>query len=92
MMGWLGHLELAAHGIVLQLAALSFMVHMGLSQAGTVRAGKAFARQDWPAVGAQPWVTMGLSSVAAIVAIFFFLTSPQLLIRAFLGPAGSFDR
>jgi MATE family multidrug resistance protein len=86
MMGWLGHLELAAHGIVLQLAALSFMVHMGLSQAGTVRAGKAFARQDWPAVRRTAWVTMGLSSVAAIVAIFFFLTSPQLLIRAFLDP------
>jgi MATE family multidrug resistance protein len=86
MMGWLGHLELAAHGIVLQLAALSFMVHMGLSQAGTVRAGKAFARQDWPSVRRTAWVTMGLSSVAAVVAIFFFLTTPQFLIRAFLDP------
>ena len=86
MMGWLGHLELAAHGIVLQLAALSFMVHMGLSQAGTVRVGKAFARQDWPSVRRTAWVTMGLSSVAAVVAIFFFLTTPQFLIRAFLDP------
>jgi len=86
MMGWLGHLELAAHGIVLQLAALSFMVHMGLSQAGTVRAGKAFARNDWPSVRRTAWVTMGLSSVVAIVAIFLFLMSPQVLIRAFLDP------
>ena len=86
MMGWLGHLELAAHGIVLQLVALSFMVHMGLSQAGTVRAGKAFARQDRPSVRRTACVTMGLSSVAAIVAIFFFLTTPQLLISAFLDP------
>ena len=84
MMGWLGHLELAAHGIVLQLAALSFMVHLGLSQAGTVRVGQAFARGDWTAVQRTAAVTMGLSTLAAIIAIFFFLATPQILISAFL--------
>ena len=84
MMGWLGHLELAAHGIVLQLAAISFMVHLGLSQAGTVRAGQAFARGDWAAVKRTAAVTMGLSTLAALIAIFFFLATPQMLISAFL--------
>ena len=84
MMGWLGKLELAAHGIVLQLAAMSFMVHMGLSQAGTVRVGQAFARKDWLAVRRTAGVAMGLSSIAAAVAIFFFLATPQILIGAFL--------
>ena len=84
MMGWLGKLELAAHGIVLQLAAMTFMVHMGLSQAGTVRVGKAFARNDWVAVKRTASVAMGLSSLAALVAIFFFLVMPEILIGAFL--------
>mgnify|MGYP003685916417 FL=1 len=84
MMGWLGKLELAAHGIVLQLAAMSFMVHMGLSQAGTVRVGKAFARKDWVSVRRTAGVAMGLSSIAAVVAIFFFLVTPNMLIGAFI--------
>ena len=33
MMGWLGKVELAAHGITMQLAGLTFMLHVGLSQA-----------------------------------------------------------
>ena len=84
MMGWLGHLELAAHGIVLQLAALTFMVHMGLSQAGTIRVGKAFARRDWAAVRRTAVVTMGFSAMTALTAIFFFLVTPHMLISAFL--------
>ena len=41
MMGWIGAIELAAHGIAIQLASLTFMVHIGFSQAATVRAGRA---------------------------------------------------
>jgi len=40
--------------------------------------------QDWPSVRRTAWVTMGLSSVAAIVVIFCFLMTPEVLIRAFL--------
>ncbi|MBL4812377.1 MAG: MATE family efflux transporter, partial [Rhodobacteraceae bacterium] len=39
MMGWIGETELAAHGIALQLTALAFMFHVGMSQAATVQAG-----------------------------------------------------
>ena len=46
MMGWIGTMELAAHGIALQLTALAFMFHVGMSQAATVRAGGAFGRGD----------------------------------------------
>ena len=40
MMGWIGTVELTAHGIALELASITFMVHLGLSQAATVRAGR----------------------------------------------------
>ena len=84
MMGWLGHLELAAHGIVLQLAAMTFMVHMGLAQAGTVRVGKAFARQEWDAVSLTAKVSISLSTVFAIIAMACFLGIPNFLIGIFL--------
>ena len=84
MMGWLGHLELAAHGIVLQLAAMTFMVHMGLAQAGTVRVGKAFARQEWDAVRLTAKVSISLSTVFAIITMACFFGIPNFLIGIFL--------
>ena len=44
MMGWVGTIALAAHGVALQIASLTFMMHLGLSQAITVRAGRAWGQ------------------------------------------------
>jgi MATE family multidrug resistance protein len=46
LMGWLGVVPLAAHGIAMQLASIAFMVPLGMSQAATVRVGRAFGRGD----------------------------------------------
>ncbi len=46
MMGWIGTVELAAHGITMEIAALSFMVHLGLSNAATVRISRAEGAGD----------------------------------------------
>ena len=46
MMGWIGVVALAAHGIALQLASLTFMAHLGLSHAVTIRMGTAAGRKD----------------------------------------------
>ena len=43
-MGWIGAPAVAAHAIALQLAALTFMVPLGLGQAATVRVGLALGR------------------------------------------------
>ncbi|MBK5927536.1 MATE family efflux transporter, partial [Rhodobaculum claviforme] len=48
LMGWIGTLELAAHGIALQIMSVLFMVQMGLSNAATVRAGRALGAGDGP--------------------------------------------
>ena len=50
MMGWIGAKELAAHGIALEITALAFMVHLGLSNAVTVRGGQAWGAGDWTAL------------------------------------------
>ena len=44
MMGWLGTVPLAAHGIALQLASIAFMIPLGLANAATVRVGLAVGR------------------------------------------------
>jgi MATE family multidrug resistance protein len=46
MAGWLGRDELASHQIVLNMAALSFMVPLGISQGGAVRVGNLIGRGD----------------------------------------------
>ncbi len=46
LMGMIGKLELAAHGIALQLASIAFMIPLGLAQVATVRVGLANGRGD----------------------------------------------
>lgn len=46
LMGMIGTVELAAHGIALQFASIAFMVPLGLAQVATVRIGLAHGRRD----------------------------------------------
>ncbi len=87
MMGWVGTLPLAAHGIALQLASTTFMVHIGLSQAATVRAGRAFGRGDLDGLlrGGQVGFMLALAMVVLTMAAF--LGMPETLISLFLDPA-----
>lgn len=84
MMGWLGTVPLAAHGIAVQLASLTFMVHLGLSNAATIRAGNAFGRKDAPHMARGAWVVMVLSLVFSGLTILAFLLFPEPLISLFL--------
>src|ERR1043165_5168768 len=45
-MGWIRAPAVAAHAVALQLAALTFMVPLGVGQAATVRVGLALGRRD----------------------------------------------
>ncbi|MCB2109891.1 MAG: MATE family efflux transporter [Defluviimonas sp.] len=87
MMGWIGTLELAAHGIALELAAISFMCHLGLSNAATVRAGRAYGARDMVGLGDGALVAMLLSGILAAMIIVLFLTVPAPLIALFLDQA-----
>lgn len=46
LMGTLGTVELAAHGIALQCASIAFMIPLGLAQVATVRVGFAHGSGD----------------------------------------------
>ncbi|MDD9726275.1 MATE family efflux transporter [Roseovarius sp. SK2] len=86
MMGWLGTIALAAHGIALQVSSVTFMVHLGLSNAATIRAGNAFGRGDGPGLRDGAKVVLALSGVFAAVTVVLFLTLPEPMIAAFLNP------
>ncbi len=84
MMGWIGTVELAAHGITLQAVSVTFMLHVGLSNAATVRAGRSFGIGDWPDLRAGAKVAIGLSILAAVAIIAVFLVIPEAIISAFV--------
>ncbi len=86
MMGWLGTLQLAAHGIAIQVTAVVFMLHMGLSNAATVRAGQAYGRRDPVGLRDGGMVVVALSGAVALVTVVFLLTVPEPIISAFMKP------
>ena len=86
MMGWLGTVPLAAHGIALQLASITFMMHLGLSNAATVRAGNALGRNDLPHMARGGMVALAMSALVAFATIVLFVSLPEPLIAVFLDP------
>lgn len=87
MMGWIGTVELAAHGIALELASLMFMVHMGLSNAATVRAGRAYGAGDRQRLRDGATVALIMSGLFGLVTIAVFVGLPRQLISLFLDTA-----
>ncbi len=86
MMGWLGPMPLAAHGIALQISSLTFMVHMGLSNVATVRAGRAMGRKSVVDLRLGARLVMMMSLGVATLALIGFVTLPELLMGLFLSP------
>lgn len=64
LIGTIGAVEQAAHQIALSMASLTFMVSMGLSQAGSIRASNAFGRKD-------PWAIRLIGKSTLIMALIY---------------------
>ena len=86
MMGWLGTLPLAAHGAALQVTSAVFMVHMGLSNAATVRAAQAYERGDNRGLRDGAKVVIAMSIFTALMTVLAFLIFPEFLIGLFMHP------
>lgn len=87
LMGWVGTVELAAHGIAIQVVAVLFMVHLGIANAATVRTGHALGRGDRPALlqGAQAAGLLSAFFVALSIALMLAVPGP--LVALFLDRA-----
>lgn len=84
MVGWVGTHELAAHGIALQWASLTFMVHLGLSNAATVRVGRAIGRKDLLGLKRGGVMVTAMSLGFGFIIVAVFLVWPEALIGVFL--------
>ena len=87
MVGWIGTAELAAHGIAAQLAAMTFMVHLGFSGVATIRVGRAMGRKNLRDLTDGARTVFVMSLVFSFAAIAIFLSVPEFLIDLFLDPA-----
>lgn len=86
MMGWLGTIPLAAHGIALQITSITFMVPLGLSQAVTVRVGRAWGGREPLEIRAAALAGLALSTVAIVTTVAAFLLIPEFLVGLFIDP------
>ncbi|WP_116082889.1 MATE family efflux transporter [Tropicimonas sp. IMCC34011] len=86
MIGWLGAVPLAAHGIALQIATATFVVHLGLSSAATIRAGRAFGLGDMRHLRRGAFAALGLSGLMVLLTVAVFLLAPEPLMVPFLDP------
>lgn len=86
MMGWIGEVELAAHGIALQLTALMFMFHVGMSEAATIRASRQFGAKDELALRRGAVTAYAVSLSFGVLVVVCFVSFPAPLVQLFLDP------
>lgn len=79
LMGLIDTASVAAHAIALQIAALTFMVPMGLAQAATVRVGIGYGKRDREWIGRAGWTSFILGTgFMSIMAMFIWIFPAQL--------------
>jgi len=79
MIGWLGSIQLAAHQIALSMAAISFMIAIGISTAGTIRVGHAYGGRNMSDVRRSGFLTtIFTSSVMACFGVVFVICRHRL--------------
>ncbi|MCB1461064.1 MAG: MATE family efflux transporter [Nitratireductor sp.] len=84
MMGWIGPVELAAHGIAMQIISLVFMIPLGLSMAATIRIGSALGRGDHANLTGIALSNYIIAGAVALTSAAALVLAPEPLIRLFL--------
>ena len=84
MMGWIGTVELAAHGIAMQVTSIGFMMHMGLSNAATVRTGRFAGTGAWGDLRRGARVAIAISGAVGLVQIAIYLIWAEPIVGLFI--------
>lgn len=87
MMGRIGGVELAAHALALQLAALAFMVPMGVAQAATIRVGFHYGAGDRGGITRAGWGALAVGSGFMLVSAALLLLVPRVPLALYVDPA-----
>jgi MATE family multidrug resistance protein len=81
--GKLDPISAASHQIALNIAALSFMIPLGLGSAGAVRVGHAVGAGEPPRAAAAGWTAIFLAMIVMVIAATTFVVMPRTLIGIF---------
>lgn len=84
LMGLIGTAELAAHQVAIQLASISFMVPLGISNAATIRVGLAVGAGDGAGARRAGWVALAIGIAFASLTALLFWTAGRTLAGLFL--------
>ncbi|MEO5774222.1 MAG: MATE family efflux transporter [Sphingomicrobium sp.] len=84
LMGLIGADNVAAHAIALQIAAMTFMVPLGLGQSATVRVGRALGAGDRHGIARAGWTAFALGVGFMAVMALLMWTIPYQLVGLFL--------
>lgn len=84
MMGWIGTVQLAGHGIALEVTALTFMMHVGISSASTIRVARFDGQGDRASVRQAAKVGIVISLGVAIASVILFLSAAEPIVSLFL--------
>ena len=87
MMGWVGTVELAAHGIAMEVSSVAFMMHVGLSSAATIRTARFDGSGDARGLRDGAVVALILSLVVSLAVIALYLAAPEAIMTLFLDMA-----
>lgn len=79
LMGWMGTASLAGHEIALNMAALTFMVPLGIAGAASVVVGRAIGRGDIPAARRDAVAAIICGTGFMCISAVAFLAAPQWL-------------
>jgi MATE family multidrug resistance protein len=83
LMGGIGTTAIAAHQVAINLAALTFMVPLGISSAGAVLVGQAVGRADAGSARRSAGAAIVFGAGVMCLSALVFLTMPGILARAY---------
>lgn len=89
MVGTLGTVPLAAHGIVIQLTSAAFTVQLGLSEAATAHASKYFGQRQFCDIRKISVAVLTLSAVLVLATSSVLLLFPESLAQLFMQKSDS---
>ncbi len=92
LMGLIGTVQLAAHQVALQLAALSFMVPLGIAIAATIRVGLAMGQGDLRAARLAGFTASGLGAAFMIGMGVVYWVEAEPLVGLFIPGTAPEDR
>ncbi|MEH3037081.1 MAG: MATE family efflux transporter [Sphingomonas adhaesiva] len=84
LMGLIGVIEVAAHAIALQIAAVTFQVPFGLAQAATIRVGMAYGARDGAWVARAGWTAVAVCVAFMSLAALALWIAPRLFVSAYV--------